>query len=653
MKKFKLLFIGLLFITSVPLLFSQTRKEVTVPKVDPAAITIDGQMNEAEWQTAASADLITNTGYEIWTNKYYREDLTEPEYDELYARMLWAQDTLYVFVVIDEFVNDSTNLYWNGQWTGDQLFVSLSNRLGRNMKGWYDGNVYAAPDGPYHFLILGDEVTLNAGNNTYVPVEYRKCLDQSDSVMTFDASNIARWATHIDTLTGLWHVEMAIYNPNVNAQSNIGFNIGGSTGSRQADEEFGDAYAYYTWQPNVPNDPYNGDPVGEGRDPGAYNLADSKYWAVLTFEGDMDDIERKELNVPFVNPEAITLDANMDEPAWQNAAEVNLITNTGYEIWTNKYYREDLTEPEYDELYARLLWSQDTLYVFINIDEFVNDSTNLYWNGQWTGDQLFVSLSNRAARNMMGWYDGNVYAAPDGPYHFLIMGDEVTLNANNNTYVPEQYRGCFGDSVIMFDANNISRWATSIDTTTGLWKVEMAIYNPHVASQSSIGFNIGGSTGSRQADEEFGDAYAYYTWQPNVPNDPYNGDPVGEGRDPGAYNLADSKYWAVLNFVGGPTSIRHEFESSTRPEKFALNQNYPNPFNPTTTIRFDVAKSGSVSLKIYNVVGQVVGTLVEGQDLEVGTHSVTWDASQLSSGVYFYVLQAEGVYESKKMMLLK
>ena len=107
------------------------------------------------------------------------------------------------------------------------------------------------------------------------------------------------------------------------------------------------------------------------------------------------DIVRKELDVPKVDPSAITLDGQMDEPEWATAAEINVVTSTSYEIFANKYEREDLVEPEYDELYARLLYSNDTLFAFIRIDEFVNDSTNLYWDGKWISDQLFVSLSGR------------------------------------------------------------------------------------------------------------------------------------------------------------------------------------------------------------------------------------------------------------------
>ncbi|MEO8398785.1 MAG: T9SS type A sorting domain-containing protein [Ignavibacteriaceae bacterium] len=361
---------------------------------------------------------------------------------------------------------------------------------------------------------------------------------------------------------------------------------------------------------------------------------------------------RKELDVPIVDPAAITLDAQMNEAEWQNAAKVDLVTNTGYNIFSFYYGREGLAEPDYDEYYARLLWSQDTLYAFIHIDDVVNDSSGLYWNGQWTGDQLFVSLSNRLGINMEGNYDGNVYAAPNGPYHYLILGDQVTLNRDDTTFVPEEYRKCLdqSDSLQAFHASDYARWAISIDTVSGVWNLEMAIYNPNVTAQSCLGFNLGGSQGARGYDEQQHDSYAYYTWQPNIPNDPF-GDPFGNG-DPGFYNLANADYWAILKFKSGVTGIKEEYTSSV-PTKFTLLQNYPNPFNPSTTIRFEVAKQGPVTLKVYNLVGEVVATLVNGEALAPGVYSTAWDAKGFASGVYIYELRAEGILQSKKMILLK
>lgn len=623
------------------------REMVTVPKVDSGAITIDGVMDEAEWATAASADLITSSGFNIWANKYYREDLVEPEFDELYARMLWNKDTLYVFVHIDEFVNDSTGLFFNGKWAADQLFVSISNRLAVEMKGWYDGNSYAAPEGPYHLWILGDQVTLNGGDTTYVPEEYRGCPDDS-LMINPDPSGFVRSAVTIDEVTGVWDVELAIYNPNVNSQGKIGFNIGGSNGSEAAYNQFFDAYQYYTWQPNVPNDPWA---APAEADPGFYNLANSSRWAILYFEPGQDDILRETVDVPMADSGTVVIDGQMNDAVWGDAAEVNLITSSGFNIWANKYYREDLVEPEFDELYGKLLWSKDTLYVYMVIDEFVNDSTGLFFNGKWAADQLFVSLSSNLATEMMGWYDGNSYAAPTGPYHLWILGEDVTLNGGDTTYVPEEYRGCPDDSLMINpDPTEFGNYAVTVNYATGRWEVEMAIYNPHIVNQSSVAFNVGGSNGSEAAYNQFFDAYQYYTWQPNVPNDPWAAPAEG---DPGFYNLANSSRWAMLNFVTSTTGVEDDEKDQEIVSSYKLMQNYPNPFNPSTTIKFAVPEVSKVSLKIYNTLGQLVATLVNNEIVNAGIHSVQWSASNLASGIYFYELRTDNIVKAKKMLLLK
>jgi hypothetical protein len=95
-----------------------------------------------------------------------------------------------------------------------------------------------------------------------------------------------------------------------------------------------------------------------------------------------------------------------------------------------------------------------------------------------------------------------------------------------------------------------------------------------------------------------------------------------------------------------------DFTPDLAPAKFSLSQNYPNPFNPTTTIKFDVAFKGYTTLKVYNTMGQEVATLTEGI-LDAGAHSVDFDASNLSSGVYYYKLTSGDLVATQKMLLLK
>jgi hypothetical protein len=89
------------------------------------------------------------------------------------------------------------------------------------------------------------------------------------------------------------------------------------------------------------------------------------------------------------------------------------------------------------------------------------------------------------------------------------------------------------------------------------------------------------------------------------------------------------------------------------PRMLTLSQNYPNPFNPKTTIDFTLAEDGRVLLKVYNILGKEVATLVDA-DLKAGVlHQTTFDASDLSSGIYIYRLQTGGKSLLKKFMLLK
>jgi Secretion system C-terminal sorting domain len=88
------------------------------------------------------------------------------------------------------------------------------------------------------------------------------------------------------------------------------------------------------------------------------------------------------------------------------------------------------------------------------------------------------------------------------------------------------------------------------------------------------------------------------------------------------------------------------------PNTFALFQNYPNPFNPATTIRFELAASSKAILKVYDLLGREVATLVDGQ-MNAGMHQVSFDASRFASGIYFYRIQAGGFTATKKLLLLK
>ncbi len=102
--------------------------------------------------------------------------------------------------------------------------------------------------------------------------------------------------------------------------------------------------------------------------------------------------------------------------------------------------------------------------------------------------------------------------------------------------------------------------------------------------------------------------------------------------------------------AGGLTGV-DDLESGL-PDAFRLEQNYPNPFNPTTTVRFQLTANSFVSLKVFDILGREVSTLVN-EELQQGTYERTLDATALASGIYTYRLQAAGLSQTRRLVLLK
>ena len=105
-------------------------------------------------------------------------------------------------------------------------------------------------------------------------------------------------------------------------------------------------------------------------------------------------------------------------------------------------------------------------------------------------------------------------------------------------------------------------------------------------------------------------------------------------------NNGSYKYCSVVNAV------------VSAPANFDLSQNYPNPFNPSTNISYKIPKTGFVSLKVYNIIGNEIATLVN-QEEPAGDYKVQFDIHNIASGTYFYKLTAGGVSLYKKMMVIK
>ena len=187
------------------------------------------------------------------------------------------------------------------------------------------------------------------------------------------------------------------------------------------------------------------------------------------------------------------------------------------------------------------------------------------------------------------------------------------------------------------------------------------------------------SAGPSDVEEENIEYRLYYSLTDEAPESPFDaaeyvfGSTPGDGEGNAAFGFVlgglepgeEYTFWLYqydtdLELFSEPaeaSAVSGEQDTSTLddgdiPTEFALNQNYPNPFNPTTQIVFDMPENSNVRLDVYNLMGQLVATLVD-ENMNAGTHTVTFDASRLASGVYLYRLQAGSAVMTRKMTLIK
>jgi hypothetical protein len=124
---------------------------------------------------------------------------------------------------------------------------------------------------------------------------------------------------------------------------------------------------------------------------------------------------------------------------------------------------------------------------------------------------------------------------------------------------------------------------------------------------------------------------------------------VGLGRKPGLKSFISSRYPNVTSQLG---ALSVNEKSNITADNFSLDQNYPNPFNPSTIIKFTLPTDGILQLKVFNIAGYEISTLLN-ESLKAGNHSVSFNANSLPSGVYFYRLLSGSTTITKKMILIK
>ena len=284
-----------------------------------------------------------------------------------------------------------------------------------------------------------------------------------------------------------------------------------------------------------------------------------------------------------------------------------------------------------------LIYSQDVSNLIVP-DSYNTFDLNLpiliTGNDIWIGYEVTMT----ATQFVIGVDNGPVH--PDGDWLFDLSNPSYgwyhlsDFNFDNNwvirgyvtNSVPVEITSFTGSSA---NGNVTLNWSTATETNNMIFEIER---RNEVSDFVLIGFVEGKGTTTEQQEYSYIDR--------NVTTGKY------------FYRLKQIDFDGTFEYLPAGQAGSIEIEVDAAPVSFSLEQNYPNPFNPSTTIRYAIPNGGLVTLKVYDILGREVATLVN-EEKPAGTYQVSFDASSLSSGIYFYRLKSGEFEQTKKFVLMK
>jgi len=236
-----------------------------------------------------------------------------------------------------------------------------------------------------------------------------------------------------------------------------------------------------------------------------------------------------------------------------------------------------------------------------------------------------------------GTYFGGIYRSADNGENWtqinvgLTNTDIRTLATNSSGHI---FAG--SSSGVFRSTDNGDNWTQINNGFTISYVLALAFNSSNDVFAGTYGYGVFRSRDNGENWEEWNNGLTEINVQALLPN-------------PNEYIFAGTFEKGIYRSLNSTTSI--EAEDFNHP-RVSLSQNYPNPFNPTTNIKFRIPDFGFVSLKVYNILGRQITTLIN-EEISAGTYEVEFVGKNLPSGIYFYQLKTGNHIEIKKMMLLK
>jgi hypothetical protein len=281
---------------------------------------------------------------------------------------------------------------------------------------------------------------------------------------------------------------------------------------------------------------------------------------------------------------------------------------------------------------------------------------NVYVTGKSTGTTSgfdYATIKYSTAGTLM-WV-----SRYNGPDNDVDEANSLALDRTGNVYVTGKSDGgastLFDIATVKYNSLGVQQWASRFNGSSSTNDEGKAITVDTASNIYVTGYSTNPSTAQDFQNIKY-NALGVQQWEIKYTNSSSAG-----SQDAAASIFADNSGnvyaagmsaldYAVVKYAP-LTGIQNQNQNEM-PDNFSLEQNYPNPFNPNTNIEFNISKGGIVKLTVYDAAGRLVEELLN-KDLSSGSYTVNFNAGKLSSGAYFYRLDAEGFTSTKKMLLVK
>ena len=311
---------------------------------------------------------------------------------------------------------------------------------------------------------------------------------------------------------------------------------------------------------------------------------------------------------------------------------------SGDSLWVSRY---NGPADSYDEPSSMFVDSQGNVYITGSSQNSGTSASSDYATIKYnsSGDSVWVKRYDGDVNGQDNANDiivddsGNVYVTGTSAGTFFDILT-VKYNSSGDQQWAERYHGPFNTSndygycIALGSGGFIYISGGSNESSIGTTDIVTIKYNTSGEQQWKKTFNGSGNSGDM----------AYHNYVDDLENIYVCGNSTESSLD---YVTIKYEKSTAINFT-----------SSELPDKFNLYQNYPNPFNPSTKIKFELPVSGIVKLRIFDILGKETAVLLNGR-LKAGVYEYEWNASGLTSGIYFYTLQTESHRETKKLVLSK